>query len=194
MSQQQISPPLDLVIEVWKKVVDVQMHFNDIEMRIRNLSATVLAAIVASIGFVLEKEMRIEFDGISFSVALVLLVAGFVAMYLFYFMDRHWYHRLLLGSVKEGLQLEQYICASTNSDGLTKHIGDESPLPVGRWDASVYRLFVGGDRLQNERRLHSNEKIDFFYKLPMSILLCSIIFFEIFLVRINGENMWDKVF
>jgi FMN phosphatase YigB (HAD superfamily) len=36
---------LSLVLDIWKKTVDVQQHFNDLELRIRNYALTVLAAL-----------------------------------------------------------------------------------------------------------------------------------------------------
>ena len=38
-----------LLLEVWKQCVDVQMHFNDMEMKIRSLAVTVITAISGAI-------------------------------------------------------------------------------------------------------------------------------------------------
>ncbi len=43
------------IIEIWKAVVEVQKHFNDIEMRIRAMLVTILSALFASIGFMTDK-------------------------------------------------------------------------------------------------------------------------------------------
>ena len=48
------------VIEIWKTIVDVQRHFNDISMRIRGMFVTILLAIFAAIGFLLKKELKLE--------------------------------------------------------------------------------------------------------------------------------------
>jgi phosphoglycolate phosphatase-like HAD superfamily hydrolase len=75
-----VPPPPDQripqLIDVWNKIVGVQQHFNDMEMRIRNYCITVVGAIALSVGMA------------------------------FWFMDRHWYHRLLIGSVKQGAVVE----------------------------------------------------------------------------------------
>ena len=44
------------VIDVWKTIVGVQMHFNEIGMRERGLFVTILVALFASIGFLLDKQ------------------------------------------------------------------------------------------------------------------------------------------
>jgi hypothetical protein len=39
-------------LEVWKKTIDVQQHFNTIEMQIRNFAITVLTATIGAAGVV----------------------------------------------------------------------------------------------------------------------------------------------
>ena len=48
------------VLKIWEKTLDVQMHFNDIEMKIRNLFITVLLALVGAVGWVLDKKYSLE--------------------------------------------------------------------------------------------------------------------------------------
>ena len=43
-----------LLLEAWKEVVNVQMHFNDMEMKIRSLAVTVITAISGAIGYLLK--------------------------------------------------------------------------------------------------------------------------------------------
>lgn len=45
------------IIEIWKTVVEVQQHFNDIGMKIRGLFITIVVAIAAAQGFLLEKRL-----------------------------------------------------------------------------------------------------------------------------------------
>ena len=47
-------------IEIWKKIIDVQQHFNDIEMRIRNYALTIMGAFVAAIGFTLKEKLVLD--------------------------------------------------------------------------------------------------------------------------------------
>src|SRR3546814_2906700 len=42
-------------IEIWKTIIDVQKHFNELEMRIRNVAVTVLAAFLAAAGFTMKE-------------------------------------------------------------------------------------------------------------------------------------------
>ena len=81
-------------IEIWKKTVEVQQHFNEIEMKIRNLAMTFIVALVGAVGFSIKEKLAIGAGDDSISLAVVLLFAGAVIWMFFWFMDRHWYQRL----------------------------------------------------------------------------------------------------
>src|SRR5436305_1640039 len=95
------------VIDVWKAIVDVQMHFNDIEMRIRSVFITLVLALGASIGFMADKKLAIVVGSVTIFFVILLSLLGVIAAYLFYFIDRHWYHRLLVGAVKHAIEIEK---------------------------------------------------------------------------------------
>lgn len=123
--------PSGAVIEVWKKTVDVQQHFNDLELRIRNYALTVLGGLFAVFGFAIkEHAYNWGFIGV--------LVAALFLIYAFYFMDRHWYHRLLIGSVNQGLFIENRYRNNFPEIGLTKAIGDRSPAKVWWWPGEMH--------------------------------------------------------
>src|SRR5579885_3578250 len=95
------------IIEIWKTVVDVQQHFNDISMRIRGMFVTILLALFAAIGFLYTQHIDLKIAAIRVKFALVMPLFGIVGTYLFYFIDRFWYHRLLVGSVNHALNIEE---------------------------------------------------------------------------------------
>ena len=82
------SDPKD-VIEIWKTIVDVQRHFNDICMRIRGMFVTILLAVFAAVGFMLNKELKLEVDRFDVQFAMLVPLYGVFITYLFYFIDRH---------------------------------------------------------------------------------------------------------
>ena len=90
----------ELLIEVWKQTIQVQQHFNDIELRIRNYAITLLGAVFGVAAYAFKEHAPT-------GVIIGLLLGGLILSYAFYFMDRHWYHRLLIGSVKHGLFIEK---------------------------------------------------------------------------------------
>lgn len=134
-------------LEVWKKIVDVQMHFNDLEMRIRNFGLTVLSAAYAGAGIAYTQDKVISF-GLSEPIGVhsVVLVIATIVWLLFWFMERHWYHRMLIGAVKAGLEVEKALKAEDPTIALlAQSISNESRVP-----------FLG-------RFLRSGGKVDLFY-------------------------------
>ena len=97
------------VVEIWKTTIEVQKHFNDISMRIRSIFITALLALLASIGFVLDKKLGIDIAGYKVQFYVMMPLFGIAVTGLFYFIDRYWYHQLLLGSVLHGAELEKNI-------------------------------------------------------------------------------------
>jgi hypothetical protein len=130
-----------LLLEAWKKTVDVQQHFNDIEMRVRNLALTILGAVVAFAKF-----LDLKGDETTAVLPLgYLFLALTVLIGAFWFMDKHWYHRLLMGAVREGAILEKSLTDSGVPITLGTHISVASPI-----------MLFG-------RRMHSPFKVDLFY-------------------------------
>jgi hypothetical protein len=150
-------PPLreqarvNLLVEAWKQTVQVQQHFNDLELRIRNSAITLLAALFGVAAYAFKEHAP-------YGLVLGLLGAGLLLCYAFYFMDKHWYHRLLLGSVEHGLLIEKNAPPEL---GLTAAIGAKSP-------ATLFRIIT----------LHSSEKISLFYGvIAAAILLMALVTF-----------------
>jgi FMN phosphatase YigB (HAD superfamily) len=94
------------IIEIWKTIVNVQQHFNDISLRIRGLFITLILALFAAIGFLADKDLKFSFREYTIHCVLLAPIGGAIGGLLFYFVDRYWYHRLLVGSVKQGMSIE----------------------------------------------------------------------------------------
>jgi FMN phosphatase YigB (HAD superfamily) len=95
------------IIDVWRTIVGVQQHFNDIEMRIRAMFVTIILALFAALGFLLDKKVSVPIGSFDVQFSIILLLVGAFGTYLFYFMNRYWYHRLLVGAVKHGINIEK---------------------------------------------------------------------------------------
>jgi len=93
-------------LEGWKTTVDVQKHFNDLEMTVRNFAITVTGALVASMSFTYQFGLSSNIFGYEFSAGTSLIVAAICAWGGFYFMDRFWYHVLLKGAVNHATKIE----------------------------------------------------------------------------------------
>ena len=139
-------------IEIWKTIVDVQKHFNELEMRIRNVAVTVLAAFLAAAGYTMKENLHVGLWIGDVSLTSLVLMGGALVWLAFYGMDRFWYHQLLIGAVKQGLVAEDALAADYPQIRLTKTIGDESPTSLRGWE------------------IHSSRKIDIFYLLIAGLL------------------------
>lgn len=153
-------------VEIWKKVIDVQQHFNIIEMQIRNFAVTILAGIIAAAGLALRDPKDIIIFNLTVSSASAILIAGIIILLSFYFMDRFWYHRLLQGAVTRGAGLETEIKKTLPEIALSQTIQASSPV-------------LG---------IHSNNKIDLFYFIIIAFLAVTA-----YGVNDWGDNASDSI-
>jgi hypothetical protein len=160
---------LKLRVEVWKQIVDVQKHFNELEMKIRNYALTLVLAVLGAAAVAVQEGVRLEVFGFGFSLASALLAAGTLAWLAFYFMDRHWYHRLLHGAVAQGISLETALAPDIPGIGLTTTIKAASPSSIGAVDDPG--ATAPGLDAAKERGWHSDQKLDAFYFLIAGILV-----------------------
>jgi glycerol-3-phosphate acyltransferase PlsY len=91
--------PTDDVLKAWEKTIEVQQHFNDIELQIRNYALTLFTAILAGIGYLYKEDIFLMFWGVKIPVSALGALIGAIIMCTFYFMDKYWYHKLLKGAV-----------------------------------------------------------------------------------------------
>ena len=146
MADETAVPPEDdnrlaITVDVWKYIVSVQMHFNDMEMRIRNLYFTILAAALGLLGVVQGKRVHISLINLQISVTLLVVFAVIPVSMLFYFMDRHWYHRLLQGAVMQCIEIEKKYAEQLPEIQLGSQISKASPVEFRGW---IWKwLFLG---------------------------------------------------
>jgi hypothetical protein len=164
-------------LEVWKKTIDVQQHFNTIEMQIRNFAITVLTATIGAAGVVfnqLQQSIReaatggqplpstdtILLFGAGFSASDMIIFAGALAWVSFYFMDLWWYHRLLQGAVTHAQHIENEIKVTQYGDIMT--------LSNAIRNASHFKVLG--------INMGSNRRINIFYGVGLLFQLLLIIF------------------
>jgi uncharacterized membrane protein len=135
------------IVEAWKQTVAVQMHFNDLAIRIRSIALTAVAALLTVSGLDQEKSNRL------------VIVAALILWVAFYLMDRWWYYPLLYGSVTHGIALEvraqqaglelpgeQGADSANSLLGLAKRIKtvDERALKLSaRYKMDIYYALIG---------------------------------------------------
>lgn len=191
-----------LALDAWKKVVQTQEHFNEICMKIRTLYATVLAAIISFYGIFLKETTvsSVDIAGFVFNPILAVCIAVFVASTLFYFVDKQWYHRLLLGAVDQGIEIENRWANVLPEISLGSKITARSAVDLSAYPKTVIflKLFVDDQRFKTTHRLHSDAKLEVFYK-PIRSLSVVTFFFSCFFGGIvyNGQSVaiiiWNAI-
>lgn len=175
---QEPSPPkkedrASLALEAWKKVVQTQEHFNEICMKVRTLYATVLAGIISLYGVFLKDNSGHGFKivGLDVDPILAICLAVFVTSTLFYFVDKEWYHRLLLGAVEQGAEIEGRWGDILPEIKLGSKITAKSPVDLSSSPKTAWllKLFVEDERFKNSNKLHSDAKLEVFYKPVRSL-------------------------
>lgn len=181
------SPPsftpdhLALVVDIWKHGVGVQMHFNDMGMKIRTLYFTILAAAIGLIGVVQGKSVVIGYPAIHIHLALFVLLSIIPISMLFYFLDAHWYHRLLLGAVEHCGAIEKKYKDALPEIQLGTLISAKSPVKfegIWRW---VF-WFIKDERFRNRAtsNIHSDAKIEVLYKTVIWAMVVLIVPYILF--------------
>jgi hypothetical protein len=95
---------------------------------------------------------------------MIILLALAPISWLFYFMDRHWYHRLLQGSVKQAGAIEKEYAAFLPEIQLGAKISAASPVEWPSWIWKYVFFFVREENFRKHSRIHSDAKIEILYK------------------------------
>ncbi|EKO3500162.1 hypothetical protein K6U20_17565 [Vibrio fluvialis] len=142
---------LKLNVEVWKKIVDVQQHFNDLEMKVRNFGLLIVSAFISAIGVSLKSQYEAEVVGYNIPVATFLALGSFIVWMLVFLVDVYWYHPLLKGAVLKGIEMEKQIKTQLPNINLTGKIGEESAVSIlgfknvrSTTKAKIFYLGIGG--------------------------------------------------
>ena len=153
-------------IDLYKQTVEVQMHFNDIEWRIRGLALTVATFALGAAGITAKDGTRIGW----LSQGAVVLMIGLLLWYAFYFVDRVWYHPLLKGAVEQGTEIEQEIQKYLPHAGMTATITARSKYPTKRLVRRVS---------SNKTVMQSDDKLKRFYAIGATALVVAAIALQI---------------
>lgn len=146
-------------IEIWKKIVDVQQHFNDLELRIRNFALIVTGAFLGLGGYAIKDGGFTNIGGKDISSASIIIGVSLVPLCAFYLMDRLWYHRLLDGAVRAGIEAEEQLIVAQSTGKLNSDTVIRANLGAHIKQTSPFKLWIFGSTV------HSRHKMDGFYSL-----------------------------
>ncbi len=143
------------IIDIWKNTVDVQKHFNNIEMNIRSFVLTLFTFLIGAIGFGIKENTSLFIFSNYVSLGELICIGGLVPIFGFYLLDRHHYHRLLHSAVRNAMLIENNIKNIYPQINLASSIKKGSPIkiPLTKWE------------------INSDKKVDIFYFSLVSILI-----------------------
>lgn len=162
------------IISIWSDIVKVQQHFNDIALRIRNLSLTAFTFIIATLGYIIKENITFNINGIEINGITVFSFLGLLIIFCFFFMDKYWYHKFLLGAVMQASFIENKWHKIIPEIALSNSITKQSSLP----------LFYG------KIKINSKKRFNYFYGPLMLIFL--LFFIASFFVENKKDILQNK--
>lgn len=117
---------LKLEVDIWKTTIDVQKHFNDMSMRIKNYAILMLTAFIGAIGIIIKNGVKFSVLDHSINLSSAVGLFAIIIWNLIFFMDYYWYHPMLKGSVKSALNIEERLRFDLPTLNLTHTIGHYS--------------------------------------------------------------------
>lgn len=155
-------------IEIWSKVVDTQMHFNEMQVKSRQLGLTFVTAalgvaiVLLSNGKDFSFTISIAGNDFQIHVAVLLVLGALLALEAVRQLDLNVYHRMLRGAVTFGMDFEEnYLKKVFDLEmGMTQSITHFSRFE----DADVERDVSGRYLYRGKRNITAHDKILKFYK------------------------------
>lgn len=166
----------DRYIEIWKKAVETQMHFNEMSVKSRQLGLTFVAAALGVAVVTLSRNedfsQQFSFFGLPLviHVALLLNIAAYLALWAVKELDLNVYHKMLRGAVTFGEDFENNYLKSIFDleKGMTQAISHYSRSMKADVDKSGKKY-----RYVEEKGTSAEAKINRFYSLTLGFLLIS---------------------
>jgi uncharacterized integral membrane protein len=171
---------VDQLIEVWKQTVGVQQHFNDLCWRIRGLALTALTFALGAAAIAAKDPVEVDLFGWHLQLAAIVTFLGLVLWRAFYFVDRRWYHQLLIGSVTYGAALEARMIEAVPDLGWQRVDEDANDVgvPVGLGGAiSVASQAVAVNLLVRRPTMKSTDRLRLFYEVISGLLVLVVVVF-----------------
>ena len=95
-----------LIMSAWTKIVDTQMHFNEMVMKVRSLAITLILAAFGAAAYAVQAPIFLGVYGKSVHIAFFIIIFGLTGWIALWVMDLGHFHKLLRGAVTKGMELE----------------------------------------------------------------------------------------
>lgn len=155
---------IGFLLDVWKKTVDVQMHFNQLSLQVRNFLITLFGGVLTAFYLFLKDGKYVDSIGLMF-IAIPVLVA-------MYIMDYLWYHRFLISSVRHANKIEDELKSIMPNIDLGNTIRHESAIQFRKyWLGKI----ILKSKITKHEAIGSRGRLKLYYILLFSALALPII-------------------
>lgn len=168
----------ELNVEIWKQIIEVQMHFNELKAKNRRMFVSILTALLAVIGYILMSKnisdsyfLIFNFKLYSYSIAIFISV---IFSFCFYILD-HSTHTLLKGSVECGKKFETTHFNEKLTSNIIEEVSHKEPFSL---------LFF--ELKQSKKDIRAKHKL--FYGLIISALFIFFIISLIVPLKVDQNN------
>jgi hypothetical protein len=166
-----------IYVSIWEKIVDPQMHFNEMSVKVRQFGLTFVAAALG-LGVVLlsrgqEFALSIPYlGGFDLHAIVLLILASAAALYAVSLLDLKVYHRMLRGSVTFGEDFEEHYMKKIFDleKGMTQAISHYSRHDDATVDKKGTKYHYLGKDMRN-----AENKIRRFYNMSILLLVLTAV-------------------
>jgi len=132
-----------LILEEWKTVIQTQMHFNDMLMKMRTTGVSIVLAVFGAAAYSLQYDkLYLAIYGYSFHTSVLIIAFGLGMLVGVFGLDYLYYYKMLLGAVKRGYEIDETYKNRRVDDckifGMTTMIRDE----IGKPERSKYFIWL----------------------------------------------------
>ncbi len=172
------------IIEIWAKSVETQMHFNEMQVKSRQLGLTFVTAALG-VGIVLLSDgddfsfpFSVAGYDLTLHVSVLLIVGAMLALQAVKTLDLKVYHRMLRGAVTFGEDFERncLIPMVGLRKGMTCSISHFSRYT----DASAQEDETGKNQYCGNSKVSAHDKIRWFYRVTQGFLFFAALALLIF--------------
>jgi hypothetical protein len=133
-------------VEYWKQIAAIQIHFNDMCIRTRWLGLTAIATLVAAAAIAEKEDIRFSLSG-EWMIGLpsVLMTISLMLLTALWFLDIHYYYKMLIASVEYGERFEKQIIPDlqVDDDGITSYISQKISRRRAWFVSRMFYILVG---------------------------------------------------
>ena len=119
--------------EEWKKVIDVQMHFNDMLMRLRQIGISAVIAVFGAAAVAFRFNQFLNIRSLRINIAAPMIIFGLGLLAGTWYLDHKYYFQMLIASVEKGQAIDEEVFNKNGKKGLTTTISQQ----INKEDASL---------------------------------------------------------